>query len=234
MKKPVPTPSRRALRRPTCSACRRGDPFRRSGLRNCTRQRPSRRAGGPFAVRPAGSDAYPPSKSTVTGTSTTLTMRVAFASARSIGTSWPSPKPLAIETGALPVAIAPAPDLATAIALPGSHALKRTSGLPATCSFAKSSNLLMLPRFLNGSNPIEALREANRPDLCAEQISSAYRGARHLFERLHQCAVWERPMTNPRSPGFGPGPLIRCPGEGDNVQRKRNLPHDALDLLRIG
>jgi hypothetical protein len=96
----------------------------------------------------------------VTGKSTAFTTRSALASASSSGTSSPSPKPLAMETDALPVAIALAPDLATAAALPASHALNSTSGSPATWSLAKSSNLLMMAYCSFGAGSL-----ADRADL---------------------------------------------------------------------
>src|SRR6185369_3055157 len=170
----------------------------------------------------------------VTGSSTAVTIRAALASARSSGTSCPSPKPLAMDTDALPDAIAFAPDLATASALPASHALNSTSGSPATWSFAKSSNLLMAESVSLGSRSFGAAARSRLLESCAQHPSSAYRTARHFLELRHQRAMRERAVADARDSGARPHPLVRRAGEGDHIQRQRDLADHALDVRRVG
>src|SRR5256885_8403594 len=128
----------------------------------------------------------------VTGSSPAFTTRAALASAKSSGTSSPSPKPLAMATDALPVAIAFASDFATAMALPASQTLNNTTGSPATCSRAKSSNLLMTASASFGTWSFGAADRFGLLNSCAQHPSSAYGRAGHFFERLHQQPVRER------------------------------------------
>src|SRR5512144_835526 len=123
-------------------------------------------------------------------------MRAALPSASSSGTSWPSPNPLAMETEALPVAIALAPDLATAAALPASQALNSTSGSPATWSFAKSSNLLMRAFLVWGQARLTEQGDSVFSNLALN--TQAQRRARHVFQLRHQRPVREGSVADPR------------------------------------
>ena len=60
------------------------------------------------------------------------------------------------------------------------------------------------------------------------------RRARGVLKLLHQRAMRERTVADPRNAGARPNRLVRRAGEGDDVERQRHFADHAFDLFRIG
>src|SRR5215217_8049823 len=160
--------------------------------------------------------------STVTGSAVARAIRARLSMARSIGTSSPSLKPLAAATDQLPVAIARAPDAATAFAVPGSQMLNSTKGRPGTWSARKSSAFLFASVMALCRQPMAA------------QFAIEFLGA--FFGKEDPCSLELDPLARagnglgqPMRPLDVEIDVVRAPGD-----QRRHLQRPQLRLHRDG